>query len=78
MLTENTFLLLLATEFLQAEMGHSLRVSGAAMAGAALGESRCGLQHGLHVWRAALANSHRVCFISSGVYWLSHTGFHGR
>eukprot|EP00076_Gallus_gallus_P039426 XP_025004964.1 XK-related protein 5 isoform X3 [Gallus gallus] len=37
MLTENTFLLLLATEFLQAEMGHSLRVSGAAMAGAALG-----------------------------------------
>ncbi|XP_040524407.1 XK-related protein 5 isoform X2 [Gallus gallus] len=37
MLTENTFLLLLATEFLQAEMGHSLHVSGAAMAGAALG-----------------------------------------
>uniref|UniRef100_A0A8C9FGP7 XK-related protein n=1 Tax=Pavo cristatus TaxID=9049 RepID=A0A8C9FGP7_PAVCR len=37
MLMENTLLLLLATEFLQAEMGHSLCVSGAAMAGAALG-----------------------------------------
>uniref|UniRef100_A0A669Q6Y4 XK-related protein n=1 Tax=Phasianus colchicus TaxID=9054 RepID=A0A669Q6Y4_PHACC len=37
MLMENTLLLLLATEFLQAEMGHSLRVSWAAMAGAALG-----------------------------------------
>lgn len=43
MLMENTLLLLLATEFLQAEMGHSLRVSWAAMAGAALGESCCSL-----------------------------------
>ncbi|OXB54061.1 hypothetical protein ASZ78_010854 [Callipepla squamata] len=70
MLVENTLLLLLATEFLRAETGHSLRVSGTAMAGSALGESCCGLQRGLHVSRAALADSPRVCFISSRVCWL--------
>ncbi|XP_015715125.1 XK-related protein 5 isoform X1 [Coturnix japonica] len=47
MLMENTLLLLLATEFLQAEMGHSLRVSGAAMAGAALGVAAMVLYYSL-------------------------------
>ncbi|XP_072188841.1 XK-related protein 5 [Excalfactoria chinensis] len=47
MLMENTLLLLLATEFLQAEMGHSLRVSGAATAGAALGVAAMVLYYSL-------------------------------
>ncbi|XP_021248649.1 XK-related protein 5 [Numida meleagris] len=66
MLMENTLLLLLATEFLRAETGHSLRVSGAAMAGAALGVAAMVVYYSLlhpkstEIWQGVLHNSSRV------------------
>lgn len=53
MLMENTLLLLLATRFLQAELRNSLCVTGAVMAGSAIGEIRWVLEPGLHVLRLA-------------------------
>ncbi|XP_065587175.1 XK-related protein 5 [Cyrtonyx montezumae] len=70
MLVENTLLLLLATEFLQAEMGHSLRVSGAAMVGSALGVAAMVVYYSLlhpkstTIWQGVLENS--ICAAGNG------------
>ncbi|XP_047935356.2 XK-related protein 5 [Anser cygnoides] len=66
MLVENTFLLLLATEFLQAETRHSLGMTGAVLSGSALGAAALVVYYSLlhpksaEIWEGFLEKSCRA------------------